>query len=62
MSLHILKNLNINSYNLILVKINFMTKIVYYKLFQTTIYKVGLVKIIISIAVRYKKMITTIWY
>lgn len=38
-----------NSYELILVIINFLTKIIYYKLVKTMINIIGLAKIIIDI-------------
>lgn len=42
-----------NNYNTILIIINQLTKIVYYKQVQTTIKVAGLVEIIINMVVRY---------
>ena len=42
-----------NSYHLVFIIINILTKIVYYKLVKVTINELGLVKIINNIIVRY---------
>ena len=53
MGLLILTDWKRNNYNLILVIINWLTKMVYYKLVKVTIDALGLAKIVINIVVRY---------
>lgn len=45
-----------DSYNLILVIINYLIKIVYYKLVKVTINALGLVKVIINVIIYYHRV------
>ena len=42
-----------NNYDIIIIIVDYLTKIVYYKLVKTIINAVGLVEIIIDIVIRY---------
>ena len=49
-----------NNYNLILIIINCLTKIMYYKLVKITINFIGLIKIIINMVVQYHSFFNSI--
>lgn len=60
MGVSILVDRKDNSYDLILIIVNFLTKIVYYKLVKTTINIVGLVEVIINIVVSHYDLLELI--
>lgn len=59
-ALLLLINWNYGSYNLILIIVDCLIKMVYYKLAKMTVYKTGFAEMIINIVIRHPKLLKSI--